>query len=413
MIAQRPAALMALAAARRHNIGVRVATAAAANAGGSNSSSNSSSGAQAAGPNSSSPVAPALRSVRRRPPPPPAAAAAAPQLHPRPDGAPDGALASAEDLLQRQLRALPAVSAEALAAIAASGSGSSDQQQQPKQQQQALAGADHGPQASSTPPPPPPPPPEPQQARGALAALLSRLPRVDGRLRGLLLLNLMTLLMGSNWVVVKASADAATMSDCTVFMAMRFALAAALFLPFLKPDRRVLQAGLEIGVFYAGGYVCQALALAHTAASRASLLSTFTVLIVPMIAGLNGQRVRPVVWACAAAALAGTAMLVRPLLFFSFVGKAPKYSTRLLACCDLQGRWVSSPPIRILTPPPFPPLPSTRDAPHNTQNRRRAAASARRTSATPGPCSRRSPSARRCLSPSATCTASPRTASCP
>jgi drug/metabolite transporter (DMT)-like permease len=55
----------------------------------------------------------------------------------------------------------------------------------------------------------------------------------------------------------------------------------------------------------------QALALAHTDASRASLLSTFTVLAVPLIAGLRGQHIRPIVWACSAAALAGTAMLVR------------------------------------------------------------------------------------------------------
>lgn len=100
-----------------------------------------------------------------------------------------------------------------------------------------------------------------------------------------------------------------TMTDGTVFMAMRFALAAALFLPFLKPDIKLAKAGAEIGLWYAGGYVTQALALAHTAASRASLLSTFTVLAVPLIAGLNGAKIRPIVWACAAAALVGTGML--------------------------------------------------------------------------------------------------------
>jgi drug/metabolite transporter (DMT)-like permease len=100
------------------------------------------------------------------------------------------------------------------------------------------------------------------------------------------------------------------MTDATVFMALRFLLAAALFLPFLKPrDLRVAKSGLAIGALLAGGYVTQALALQGTSASRASLLSTFTVLTVPLIAGLSGQRVRPVVWACGAAALVGTAML--------------------------------------------------------------------------------------------------------
>lgn len=53
----------------------------------------------------------------------------------------------------------------------------------------------------------------------------------------------------------------------------------------------------------------KALALDYTAASRASLLSTFTVLAVPIIGSLSGQRIKPMVWAAAAAALAGTAML--------------------------------------------------------------------------------------------------------
>jgi drug/metabolite transporter (DMT)-like permease len=46
-----------------------------------------------------------------------------------------------------------------------------------------------------------------------------------------------------------------------------------------------------------------------TPASRASLLSTFTVLAVPCLAGLSGQRVKPLVWACGLAALAGTTLL--------------------------------------------------------------------------------------------------------
>lgn len=32
-------------------------------------------------------------------------------------------------------------------------------------------------------------------------------------------------------------------------------------------------------------------------------------LAVPIIAGFNGAKIRPIVWACSAAALAGTAML--------------------------------------------------------------------------------------------------------
>lgn len=76
--------------------------------------------------------------------------------------------------------------------------------------------------------------------------------------------------MGSNWVVVKSSADAATMTDATMFMAMRFMLAAAFFIPFLKPDKKIAKAGLEIGVWYALGYVTQVRARNCAAASRVS-----------------------------------------------------------------------------------------------------------------------------------------------
>jgi len=210
--------------------------------------------------------------------------------------------------LQLQLRSLPTVSVDGLSAAAAAASSTAAAAPENRQHQQQ--------QHNHT-------TPHQQQRPGAPlswlpAPLASRLqlpasfPRFDGRLRGLALLNVMVILMGSNWVCVKASADA-HMTDSMMFMAIRFGLAAALFLPFLKLDKKIAKAGLEVGAWYAGGYVTQALALAHTAASRASLLSTFTVLAVPLIAGMSGQRIRPIVWACSAAALAGTAMLVRGL----------------------------------------------------------------------------------------------------
>jgi drug/metabolite transporter (DMT)-like permease len=131
----------------------------------------------------------------------------------------------------------------------------------------------------------------------------------DPRLRGLVLLNCMTLLMGSNWVVVKESgAD----MDPWVFTALRFLLAAAAFAPFLAKgwrDPALRDAGLEIGAWSAAGYLTQSLALAHTPASRASLLSTFTVLAVPLLAGLSGAKIKPLVWGCGAAALLGTSLL--------------------------------------------------------------------------------------------------------
>lgn len=133
---------------------------------------------------------------------------------------------------------------------------------------------------------------------------------MDNRVKGIILLNIMTLLMGSNWVVVKQSGAS---FDPFVFAALRFSLAAGGLLPFIaKPSphfSKVVRAGLEVGMWSALGYLTQAVALQETDASRASLLSTFTVLAVPVFAGLSGQQIKPLVWASAIGALVGTAML--------------------------------------------------------------------------------------------------------
>lgn len=135
------------------------------------------------------------------------------------------------------------------------------------------------------------------------------MPSMSSRGQGLILLNIMTLLMGSNWVVVKESGAS---FDPFVFAALRFSLAAAVFLPVLQTafkDKEVSQAGCEIGLWSALGYLTQSAALSMTDASRASLLSTFTVLGVPALAGLSGKKVKPIVWVCAIFALVGTSML--------------------------------------------------------------------------------------------------------
>jgi drug/metabolite transporter (DMT)-like permease len=97
-----------------------------------------------------------------------------------------------------------------------------------------------------------------------------------------------------------------------VFTSLRFTLAAAAFAPFLKQGLTtpaVRKAGIEIGVWTALGYLCQSWALSMTPASRASLLSTFTVIAVPCLAGMSGQKVKPLVWGCGLAALLGTSLL--------------------------------------------------------------------------------------------------------
>jgi drug/metabolite transporter (DMT)-like permease len=129
------------------------------------------------------------------------------------------------------------------------------------------------------------------------------------------MLNAMTLLLGTNWVVLKAAATQGVgpaVVDPQTFTAMRFALATAAFSPWLARgfrDKAVTRAAAEMGAWCAAGYVAQAIALSMTPASRASLLSTFTVLIVPIFAAMKGERIKPFVWLCAGAAVVGTLLL--------------------------------------------------------------------------------------------------------
>ena len=74
--------------------------------------------------------------------------------------------------------------------------------------------------------------------------------------------------------------DSEAAFDPFLFSFLRFTVAAAAFSPFLKAaseDKRVVRAGIELGVWTAAGYLLQSYGLLTTDASRASFLSTFTV----------------------------------------------------------------------------------------------------------------------------------------
>ena len=103
------------------------------------------------------------------------------------------------------------------------------------------------------------------------------LPSLSPRIRGLILLNILVLLCGANWVVLKEAED---FFDPFTFAALRFTLAAAAFSPWIKnavKDRATLMGGLELGIYSALAYMLQAVGLATSDASRASFISTFTV----------------------------------------------------------------------------------------------------------------------------------------
>lgn len=145
-------------------------------------------------------------------------------------------------------------------------------------------------------------------ASGSLGRLLEWLP-FSPRTQGILMLNLLVLLVATNWVVVK---DVGNSFDPFGFAFLRFAVAAAAFSPFMPAafkDKRIMRAGLELGVWFAAGYITQSAGLLTTDASRASFLSTFTVLVVPLLAGISGRGVSLVTWAACFAALLGVGLL--------------------------------------------------------------------------------------------------------
>eukprot|EP00884_Botryococcus_braunii_P011531 jgi/Botrbrau1/20379/Bobra.0006s0041.2 len=127
------------------------------------------------------------------------------------------------------------------------------------------------------------------------------------RTRGLILLNILVLLAATNWVVVK---DVEESFDAVTFAAIRFSVAAIAFAPFIyQANSATWRSGVELGTWSALGYIFQAQGLITTDASRASFLSTFTVLIVPFLAAFTGEKLTPVTWASAFTAIVGVYFL--------------------------------------------------------------------------------------------------------
>lgn len=101
--------------------------------------------------------------------------------------------------------------------------------------------------------------------------------------------------------------------DPFVFSSVRFVVAALAFSPFwgnaLK-DGRIVRAGIEIGVWAAGGYLTQSVSMMTTDAARGAFLSAFTVVVVPLLAGAFGAaKVKSMTWVAVICALVGVMLL--------------------------------------------------------------------------------------------------------
>lgn len=139
---------------------------------------------------------------------------------------------------------------------------------------------------------------------------LGLLPSVTPRLRGLILLNMVCIACASAFVVLK---EAQETTDPFVFSSIRFVIAAAVFSPFLRKalrDERAVRAGIEIGAWAAGGYLTQSIGMLTADASRGAFLSGFTVVVVPLMAGLFGTaKLKRTTWGAVLGALVGISLL--------------------------------------------------------------------------------------------------------
>ncbi|CAI5462298.1 unnamed protein product [Closterium sp. Yama58-4] len=118
------------------------------------------------------------------------------------------------------------------------------------------------------------------------------------------------MLYATNTTIVKGAEEAA--GGPLQFCLGRFAIAALALSPLLPAalaNLAVRRCGIEMGLWTALAYLSQAFALITTGAGRVSFISTFTMIEVPLVAGLLGAHIPPLVWAATASAVAGVLLL--------------------------------------------------------------------------------------------------------
>ncbi|XP_011038630.1 PREDICTED: uncharacterized protein LOC105135456 isoform X2 [Populus euphratica] len=129
------------------------------------------------------------------------------------------------------------------------------------------------------------------------------------KVRSIILLNVITVVYASNIPVVK---EIEAVMDPATFTVVRFVVAAIPFLPFALQswdDARIRNAGIELGFWVSLGYLTQALGLLTSDAGRASFISMFTVIVVPLLDGMLGAIVPAQTWFGALMSIVGVAML--------------------------------------------------------------------------------------------------------
>eukprot|EP00270_Netrium_digitus_P003396 TRINITY_DN138_c0_g1_i1.p1 TRINITY_DN138_c0_g1~~TRINITY_DN138_c0_g1_i1.p1 ORF type:complete len:633 (+),score=138.88 TRINITY_DN138_c0_g1_i1:72-1901(+) len=150
------------------------------------------------------------------------------------------------------------------------------------------------------------------------------------RAKGLVLLNLLTLLYGSNTTVIKEAEGSLAPA---LFSLGRFGIASLVFAPFIVTafkNKEARKAGVELGMWASAGYLSQAMGLLSTEAGRAAFIGTFTVIEVPFIAGLVGVKIPPITWLAGFAAVCGVSLLESSSGAIDLAGDAWTFGAALL-----------------------------------------------------------------------------------
>ncbi|KAJ4709980.1 Drug/metabolite transporter [Melia azedarach] len=124
-----------------------------------------------------------------------------------------------------------------------------------------------------------------------------------------ILLNVITIVYASNIPVVK---EVESIVDPSAFTVVRFAVSAIPFIPFVlqaRDDVHTRNAGIELGFWVSLGYLMQALGLLTSDAGRASFISMFTVIVVPLLDGMLGAIVPTRTWFGAVMSILGVGLL--------------------------------------------------------------------------------------------------------
>ncbi|XP_028061181.1 uncharacterized protein LOC114264681 [Camellia sinensis] len=129
------------------------------------------------------------------------------------------------------------------------------------------------------------------------------------KMRSIILLNIIAIVYASDIPVVK---EVEAFLDPAAFCAVRFSMSAIPFFPFVfraRNDVQTRNAGMELGLWVSLGYLVEALGLLTSDAGRASFISLFTVIVVPLLESMLGSIVPARTWFGILMSVLGVAML--------------------------------------------------------------------------------------------------------